>query len=251
MRVTEPAAIVTGAAGAIGSAICARLSRAGYHVVGLDMKAPAEGTSAAFIEFDLARLAHQAEARDECRRRLQDAVGSERPLKLLVNNAATQRLGSVAELSISDWQSSLDINVTAPFVLSQMLLGPLASGCGTIVNIGSIHACLTKPGFSAYASSKAALEGLTQALAVEIGEQVRVNSILPGAVDTPMLRAGFAERPEGLRALSRYHPNGRIANVEEVAEVVHWLAGAGVKCLNGTSIRADGGVGARLHDPSD
>lgn len=246
---TQPAAIVTGAAGAIGNAICARLSRAGYHVVGLDIKAPAEATSAAFVEFDLSRLAHQAEERDECRQRLREAVGSERQLKLLVNNAATQRLGATSEVSFSDWQSSLDVNVTAPFVLSQMLLDPLAEAKGVIVNIGSIHARLTKPGFVAYATTKAALEGLTRALAVDVGDRVRVNAISPAAVDTPMLRAGFTEQSTEFEDLSECHPTGRIAGSNEIAEIVLWLAEGDAVCINGSSLSADGGIGVRLHDP--
>jgi NAD(P)-dependent dehydrogenase (short-subunit alcohol dehydrogenase family) len=249
--VRESAAIVTGAAGAIGSAICLRLSRAGFHVVGIDIQTPQDETTASFIKFDLARLAHdKADVIDECRQLLLGAVGSQRSIKLLVNNAATQKVCRFSEISLSDWQSTLAINVTAPFLLSQMLLPHLSKVEGAIVNIGSIHASQTKPGFVAYATSKAGLEGLTQALAVEVGELVRVNSILPAAVDTPMLREGFMNEKEKIDLLSAYHPTGCIASSEEVAEIVLWLASSELKCMNGASIRADGGIGARLHDPT-
>lgn len=247
----EPAAIVTGASGAIGSAICARLTRAGFHVVGVDLQPQCNETAASFIKLDLARLAHSnADAQSDCRRLINEAVGDGRSLKLLVNNAATQRLACFSEISLADWQSSLDVNVTAPFLLCQMFLEDLAEASGAILNIGSIHSSLTKAGFIAYAASKAALEGLTQALAVEIGKDVRVNAILPAAVDTPMLRAGFNNDKEKIDLLSAYHPTGQIASVEQIAEIVLWLSESDIQCMNGASIRADGGIGARLHDPN-
>ena len=245
----QAAAVVTGAGGAIGSAICARLGSSGYHVVGVDHKATGNESVSSFIRLDLQELSRSsAEEISEYKNTLLDAIGEERSLQLLVNNAATQRLSPFAELSIEDWRSSLDVNLTGPFLLCQILLAQLAKHNGSIVNVGSIHSYLTKPGFVAYATSKAALEGFTQALAVEVGKDVRVSSILPAAVDTPMLRAGFDD-DKAVETLSAYHPSGSIASAKEIAEMVLWLSTSKLKSMNGASIRADGGIGSRLHDP--
>ena len=97
---------------------------------------------------------------------------------------------------------------------------------------------------------KLLLSGLTQALAVDIGELVRVNAIEPGAVDTPMLRAGFAENPARLDALAGYSPRKRIAHPEEVARLALFLASSAADFINGASIGLDGGTACLLSDPA-
>lgn len=246
---TVPVAIVTGAAGGIGQAICVRLTQSGYHVIGIDLNSPTHHAYESFHRFDLAALVKDEKERQGHQRRIIESLPPKSSLRLLINNAATQRLGNLSELTFADWQASLDVNVTAPFLLCQMLLERLKKGSGSVINIGSIHAHLTKPSFSAYATSKAALEGLTRALSVELGGQVRINSILPAAVDSQMLRAGFDDGQSGFQTLAEHHPTGEIASAEDVAELVCWLAASRLKCINGATIRADGGIGARLHDP--
>ena len=118
-----------------------------------------------------------------------------------------------------------------------------------MVNISSVHAKATKPKFVAYATSKAALSGLTRALAVELGSDVAVYGIEPAAVQTPMLLAGFADSPESLSRLAACHPSGRIATPQEVAELVHFLFAARSAGLQGSAIELGGGISGRLHDP--
>jgi NAD(P)-dependent dehydrogenase (short-subunit alcohol dehydrogenase family) len=118
-----------------------------------------------------------------------------------------------------------------------------------VINIASIHALLTKPRFSAYATSKSALIGLTRALAVELGGRVRVNAISPAAIATPMLESGFSEDPEGLNRLAAYHPSACIGVPDDVARAALCLAEVKGAFLNGAIVGVDGGIGARLHDP--
>lgn len=240
-------ALVTGAAGGIGQALCLAFRRAGYRVIGTDMKPTVEDCDV-FIPLDvtsmLASEAAQADVIDSLR-----CVLDTHGLDVLVNNAAVQVLGSTQELSVRDWQSSLDTNVVAPFALIQGLLPELTRARGSVVNIASIHAEQTKPGFAAYATSKAALVGMTRSLAVDLAGSVRVNCINPAATATPMLVDGFDGREEALGQLGACHPMGRIAEPEEVARVAVFLAGADASFINGACLAVDGGIGARLHDP--
>jgi NAD(P)-dependent dehydrogenase (short-subunit alcohol dehydrogenase family) len=140
-------------------------------------------------------------------------------------------------------------HVIAPFLLAQGLLPCLEADSGSVINIASVHAHATKPGFVCYATSKAALVGLTKAMAVDLGPRGRVNAICPAATATPMLQAGFADNPTAFAQLSSMHPRGRIARPAEIADLAFFLASNQADFLTGTSIYADGGISTRLHDP--
>ena len=117
------------------------------------------------------------------------------------------------------------------------------------LNIGSIHSKLTKAKFCAYSSSKAALSSLTKSLAIDFGHKFRINAIEPGAIDTPMLRAGFSDDEYKIQELANYHPSGKISKVEEVAELVAILCTAKLNSMHGSCIDMSGGISGRLHDP--
>ena len=242
-------AVVTGAAGGIGAAICARLSKAGIKVLGVDVVEPPRGSSLdEFVRADLAALAESAEQMDA----LSSSIArwrAGRPLQLLVNNAAVQCLGPVDELDRAVWRQSLNVNLLAPFFLIQALLPDLKAARGCVVNLSSVHAKATKPRFVAYATTKAALSGMTRALAVDVGRDVRVYGIEPGAVLTDMLKQGFAGSPESLRKLADYHPSGEIATPEQVAEIVYFLSASRIAGLQGSAIELGAGIAGRLHDP--
>jgi NAD(P)-dependent dehydrogenase (short-subunit alcohol dehydrogenase family) len=172
-----------------------------------------------------------------------------RRLAALINNAAVQIVKPSAALTTDDWNRTLNVNLLAPFLLTQALLDELTASHGAVVNISSIHAMQTKPGFVAYATSKAALNGLTRSLAVDLGGRVRVNSICPAAIDTPMLREGFAGREESFDRLAQMHPAGRIGEPAEVAALAVFLASDASAFMTGADIAIDGGIGARLRDP--
>ena len=241
--------VITGAAGGIGRALVTVFCDAGYRVVALDCAPqPADLGGASYVRADLGRFARDEAYAQAALADIRASLGGQ-TLDALINNAAVQILGSAERLNRDDWHETLDVNVLAPFLLTQSLLPELEAARGCVLNIGSIHARLTKPGFSAYAASKAALAGLTRSLAVELGSRIRVNAIEPAAVDTPMLRAGFARDAAGLKALSALHPSGTIGTAEELGRLVRLLVEQKTMFANGTVVNFDGGIGARLHDP--
>jgi len=238
---------VTGSLGGIGAAICRVLRAKGYKVFGVDR---AEGKSEADRDFRFdVRDLHAARDRAEPHlAAIRSALGGR--LELLVNNAAHQVIKPIGALTAYDWDETLQTNLLAPFWSIERLLPELEAARGCAVNIASVHARATKPGFVAYATSKGALVTLTQAMAIELGPRgVRVNAILPAATDTAMLRAGFRDDPDGFARLAEMHPLGRIARPEEVADLVAFLASPEAGFITGAAIGLDGGIGARLHDP--
>lgn len=237
------AVIVTGSNGGIGSAISRYLQSSGWHVIGVDLGDDSNHLNT-FIKCDLERLVSDADYRASFLRQIEEMPDIE--LAALVNNAALLVKKPVKRMSVDEFCSTININVTAAFVLFKMLHPLLARTNGAVVNIGSIHAKLTKPEFTAYATSKAALRGLTQSLAVEFGKQIRVNLIEPAAVATPMLLAGFSGKMEELES---HHPAGRIGAPEEIAELTAFLISDQCRFLNGATIEISGGIAARLHDP--
>jgi NAD(P)-dependent dehydrogenase (short-subunit alcohol dehydrogenase family) len=242
-------AVVTGAAGGIGQAIVRAFTAAGYAVVATDIvDQPADMACSLYLQADLARTVEDAGYADALFRRILDHVDGQ-GLAALVNNAAAQILGGVDSLSRADWRQTLDVNLLAPFLWTQALLPALEQVQGCVVNISSIHARLTKQNFVAYATSKAALSGMTRAMAVDMGGRIRVNAIEPAAIETDMLKAGFAAQPHLLEQLKSSHPSARIGDPADVARAALQLADPKNGFMHGSCILLDGGIGARLHDP--
>jgi NAD(P)-dependent dehydrogenase (short-subunit alcohol dehydrogenase family) len=243
-------ALITGAGGGIGQALCEAFVAAGYRVIGLDRSKWAPTTPGVTpLMVDVAAFASPSPARDATLQKLRDSIGPA-GLHVLVNNAAVQLLGFTGTIVEADVAETITVNVVAPLMLVQLLLPELERAGGSVVNISSVHATATKPGFVAYATSKAALSGMTRALAVDLGGRVRVNGISPGAIATPMLEAGFAGNPSARRELDAAHPNGRIGLPVEVAAAAVFLASAQASNITGQELRVDGGVLSRLHDPA-
>lgn len=239
--------IVTGSNGGIGTAICTLLKSKGYFIVGTDRNADKNSLDG-FIEFDIRELAVSSEKRNEFFTQLKE-VTADTSLKALINNAAVQILSGMEELQIEDFRESIDTNLVAPLALSKMCYKQLKDNKGSIVNIGSIHSKLTKPSFISYATSKSAILGLTQSMAVDCGEYVRVNVIQPAATATEMLLDGFKDNPEAFATLKAFHPTNTIASPSEIAEAVLFVISEQCQFMNGSVLDINGGIGSRLHDP--
>lgn len=241
-------ALITGAAGGIGRALCSAFKKAGYRVIATDRTEPTDGVCDRFVMADL-----QTICRDKSSLKwfimAVEADIAEAGLTVLVNNAAVQILGRTADVSMQDWRDTLDVNVFAPFLLVQAFMPHLERAKGTVINIGSVHATATKPGFICYATSKTALVGLTRALAVDLGGRVRVVVLNPAAVATPMLVQGFEGKRDRLALLGQMHPVGRIADPSEIARAAVFLASSEASFITGASLNIDGGILSRLHDP--
>ncbi len=249
MHTAKPFALITGVSGGIGSALVQAFHAAGYRIIATDLVPPVNVPNIDhFFQINLERLIeNETEANafyQEIRSVLKDAG-----LKVLVNNAALQIIKPLHELTVRDLMRTLNTNTAAPFFLIQHFISDLEKLGGSVVNISSIHAKLTKPNFVAYATSKAALSGLTRAMAVEMGARIRINAIAPAAIATSMLKAGFEGRPESFQQLSDMHPTGRIGEPSEVASLAVFLASANAQFINGAVLDLDGGIGSRLHDP--
>lgn len=242
------AVLITGIGGGIGAALGAAFAQAGYKVIGTGREASGSELCEEFIAADLDAIATDDAALARFDRDVRRALAGY-PLSVLVNNAATQLLSPVSALSSEAWQSTLNVNLTAPFRLVQTFLKDLESEKGCVLNIGSVHAHATKPEFVAYATSKAALHGLTRAMAVDLGGRVRVVCLAPAAIATPMLVAGFEGHEGALNALETCHPARRIGLPEEVAHAAVFLASPEAAFVTGSTFWLDGGVLSRLHDP--
>lgn len=240
-------ALVTGALGGIGEALCRGFRQAGYRVIGSDRRQGRPDVDA-FLRFDIRDLAREGSERDRTVRQIREALGGE-GLSVLVNNAAVQLLNPTERITAEEFHETLDTNLVGPFVLVQVLLTELERARGSVINIGSVHATATKPGFVSYATSKAALVGLTRSLAVDLGPRVRVNAINPGATATPMLLAGFEGKDDAFRQLEGMHPLERIARPDEIAAVAVFLASEQASFMTGAALSVDGGIAGRLHDP--
>jgi NAD(P)-dependent dehydrogenase (short-subunit alcohol dehydrogenase family) len=242
-----PAVLITGACGGIGTALCKGFAGAGYFVVGTDLADQAD-VGHAYFPCDLSELPRSEAAQTAFLEAVTIAVG-EHPLTTCINNAAVQILNPTADIADEDFDRTFRVNVFAPFVITRLLLPMLQRAKGSVINIGSIHATATKPGFVSYATSKAAMRGLTSALAVDLGGDVRVNAIEPAAIETDMLLAGFANNPAGYHDLCNFHPSGAIGQPDEVAKLACFLASEQCPFLTGSIIGLDGGNRGRLHDP--
>lgn len=242
-------AVITGVAGAIGAAIAARFVNAGYRVCGIDRVGPPGTGLDLFLEVDLRELVDDESVLRDTLARIRAWLEG-RGLRALVNNAAHQHVSREHPMPAEALRKSYDINVVAPYLLVAHLAAELERADGGVVNVGSVHARLSKPGFIAYATTKAALSSLTRGLALDFEQRFRVNAVEPASVATPMLVDGFRAHPDKLRELERLHPQRRIASPSEVAELVFQINSNALRFLHGSCIDMSGGIGARLHDPA-
>jgi N-acylneuraminate cytidylyltransferase len=242
---TERSALVTGSSNGIGRAIAIRLLNENWHVIGLDQE-PCNIQNNRYTH----RIVDLSDS-DKLRELLSDL--DQQPIDLLVNNAAYQSNYRVDQTPLSEWDKTINVNLTVPFVLSKTLFPNLKSRKNSsIVNIASVHSIQTSEQIGAYAASKGALAALTRAMSLEyIRDGIRVNAISPGAISTPMLERSIRDRfghgDEYDRAMIEFlekHPLKRPGMPEEIAETVMFL------CRNqniiGQNIVVDGGVTIRL-----
>lgn len=236
MRLEGKSAVVTGAAGGIGSAICRRFAHEGARVAALDLNRPKIG--------DLLLVCDMAD--DESVRAAADAAMEAGPPDIVVHTAAASAFGGTLETPAATFNSLYDVNVAGAARLAQAFAPSMRGRGGSIVLLTSINASFATPSLSAYAASKAGLEGLARTLALELApDQIRVNVVAPASVDTPLLRSSFArsENPEACREANiRRHPLGRLGTPDDVANLVLFLASDESSWITGAVIRIDGGA---------
>ena len=237
--------LITGISGGIGQALGRTFKQAGYTVFGLDVRPAESSVCDCFFEIDLAHFVGEEAYRNGHSMQLLSGIPT---LDVLIHNAAVQLLDPTEDIRLADWQRTLAVNLTAPMLLTQLLLEKLTTRKGLVLMIGSIHQKLTKPAFVTYATSKSALVGFTQALAVDLAGKVRVNCISPASTETEMLLDGFKGNEQVLDTLRKIHPVGRIGTPSDVAELALFLASDRAGFIHGANIALDGGIGSVLKD---
>lgn len=237
-KLDNEVAVITGAAGAIGAETCRRFAGAGAKIAALDLREPAVGELA--LACDLGDDASVAAAAARIRRDLGHPT-------LVVHAAATTEFATTLESSPQAFARVYDVNVGGAVRLAQAF-GPamIAARHGAFALVSSINGYFGAPGLAAYASSKGGLDALTRTLALEWAPHgVRVNSIAPASIDTPLLRASFQRLPDPEAALASNvlrHPLGRLGTPADVASLLLFLCSNDASWITGASIPIDGGA---------
>jgi NAD(P)-dependent dehydrogenase (short-subunit alcohol dehydrogenase family) len=251
-------ALVTGASSGIGRAV-ARLLAAEGAVVGVN-SADQAGTAEVVREITDAggrAVALVADVTDasEIEATVRSLVEQFGRLDILVTSAGIQRYGTVTTTDEATWDEVFAVNVKGVFLATRAAMPHLrASGAGAVVVISSVQGLTTQANVVAYTASKGALNAFTRAVAVdEAAHGVRVNAVLPGSVDTPMLRASAAlftapgsDPAATMAAWGSSHPLGRVGTPGEIASVASFLASPAASFVTGEEIRVDGGLLAIL-----
>jgi NAD(P)-dependent dehydrogenase (short-subunit alcohol dehydrogenase family) len=245
--------VVTGAGSGIGRAIAAAFGAAGDRVVVADINHDAAlQTVDSILATGGVAIAVHTDVGDSASVRLLAQLVEERfgPAHTLVNNAAIMVNENVLNTDDAAWQREVGVNLGGAFLCARSFLPQLLSVRGNIVNIASVNGFYAEAGCSVYCATKAAIIGLTKAMAIDHGRAgLRVNCICPGYIDTGLAASYFNAQadPQAARdAAGALHALGRVGTAEEVAHAALFLASPGASFITGSSLVVDGGFSAGL-----
>ncbi|MEM9717683.1 MAG: glucose 1-dehydrogenase [Bacteroidota bacterium] len=251
---THQVALVTGGASGIGRATAIAFAKKGAAVVIADLQAIQgqetkkmiiqAGGEALFVQTDVTQI----EAVQNLVSQTLRVFGK---LNYVCNSAGLQTYGTVESTDETTWDKTFEVGVKSIYLVSKFSVPEIRKqGGGAIVNITSVQGIRSQPNVSAYAASKGAVIALTRSMAMDYAkENIRVNAICPGSIDTPLLRFGAAEHgplEEVLQDWGAKHPIGRIGKPEEIAETAMFLCSPQASFIHGQSIVVDGGLSIGL-----
>lgn len=243
MRFVDKVALVTGGRSGIGQATARRLRNEGATVVTAQRGIDLEFSS---ISVDFADTNAASAVVDQ-------VIATHGQLDVLINNAGIMQEAYAEDMSLDDWMRTLNVNLTAPFLLIKSALPHLRKTKGAIVNTGSIEGLGSNPMHAAYGASKAGLHGLTKAIAVDHGKDgIRCNAVAPGWIDTDLNVAYIDKMPDPdafRRDISKIHPIGSTGKPQDVAGLIAFLASDDAAFITGEIYRVDGGRMSKLSLP--
>lgn len=254
MSVAGRTALVVGASGGIGRAVVDRLVRERATVYAADVAPWTDGECRRSLTLDVTSEEDVVAAMST----ITDEVGQ---LDILVNAAGIEIEKTIEHTSLEEWNHSMAVNVTGTFLASKHALPLLREAArsgvtASVVNFGSYDGFIADPGLAAYCASKGAVHALTRAMACDHGpEGIRVNTVCPGYIDTPMLRSFFSGTGSGAsgraldelqEAVRNVHPLRRYGTPEDVANLVHWLASDEARYASGQLWVLDGGLTSQV-----
>ncbi|NNC81032.1 MAG: SDR family oxidoreductase [Acidimicrobiales bacterium] len=235
-RLRDRVAIVTGGAQSIGAAIADRLAAAGATVVVGDVQ---ETDAHPWHHLDVT-------SEESIIAIIDDVVLTHGRLDIVVNNAGIMFEKNIVDQDRTSWDLMLAVNMTGPMLMSRHAAAHLAvHGVGSIVNISSIEGHCGNPEHVAYSSTKAGVQGMTRATAIDLGPMgIRCNAIAPGWIDTPLNATYVDNHPDRelvIDELAKLHPVGRVGNTADVGDAAVWLASDESQFVTGQIITVDGG----------
>lgn len=251
-------ALVTGAARGIGLGIAQRLASEGATVGMIDWERTGlEKSTQSMCAQGYRALAlpcNMADAKDVHTSFAQMAKELGEP-NILVHAAGVMPTGTLEQTAEEDWDRVFAVNVKGAYLLLREVVPSMRkAGGGSVVLVASLTGSHGYPGLAAYSSTKGALTALARAMAIDHArEGIRVNTVSPGTIDTPMLDEFVANQPDPARtrmAFDEVQPRGRVGTIEEVATVVAFLASDQSSLINGADIRTDGAAGVKGDQPS-
>ncbi|WP_160140052.1 glucose 1-dehydrogenase [Chryseobacterium sp. c4a] len=250
-------AVVTGASSGIGSGIAKSLASAGAIVI-VNHSSPrsrdeAQSVLKVITDAGGQGITYQCDVsqEDQVIKMFQDVISEFGTIDILVNNAGVQKDAKFTEMTLDQWNAVIGVNLTGQFLCAREAIkeflrrgiDPSRSiACGKIIHISSVHEIIPWAGHANYASSKGAIRMLMQTLAQEYGaDKIRVNSICPGAIQTPINKDAWST-PEALNSLLTLIPYNRIGQPQDIGNLAAFLASDLADYITGTSIFVDGGM---------
>ncbi|WOH38156.1 SDR family oxidoreductase [Thalassotalea fonticola] len=236
-------AVITGGESGIGLASAQLLMAQQYQVVvlGLHENEELSRKNIGFYRCDVSSATEVQQA-------FHKIVAEYGNIDCLINNAGILSYGTAVDLDESEWDRVMAVNVKGPFLCAKYCI-PQMNDNAVIINVASVQSFVAQPFVAAYATSKAAILGLTRSIAIDFAPKVRCVAVCPGTIDTPMLRDAMqqAAEPEAMmEELNASHLTGRIGQPEEVAELIAFLCSNKCGFINGQAIRVDGGLGVNI-----